>query len=184
MPNKVLKSSVSALALWASALLLCLSCGATSALAQKMPDVAMPASVPSASSTLIYKATGSPLTVGELAALQRKKLEQDFYKKAGFSTEKPAPVPSKSLAAVKALPKSPPTRAHHQLVVMGVYGPAGAERAEVRYDGTTHVLAGRARIGLITVEALAPGVVHIVAEHAGRASRFALRPGQTVEVSE
>jgi hypothetical protein len=119
-----------------------------------------------------------------MAALQRKKLEQDYYKKAGFTTEKPPLAPPKSFPVTKGTSKAAPARARHQLVVVGVYGPIGNERAEVRYDGILHVVAGRARVGLITFESLAPGVVHVLAEHTGRPGRFVLRPGQTLEVSE
>lgn len=190
MSNKIFISARPSPSLLGARVFLGLTWMMACAWAQKAPNAALPASAPTpaptsaVSNALTYRSAASPLTVGELAALQRKKLEQDFYKRAGFSTEKPIPTPLKSPTTPKLIPKAQPPRARHQLVVVGVYGPAGAERAEVRYDGATHVLVGRSRVGLITLEALAPGMVHVLAEHAGRPSRFALRPGQTLEVSE
>lgn len=135
---------------------------------------------------LPYRNPANPLTVAELAALQRKKLEQDYYKKAGFSTATPQAAASQSKPALpkKPLPPAVPAKPRHVVVLMAVYGPAGAEKAELRYDGQTHIAHRGTRMGLVTVESLAPGVVGVLALHAGRSSAHTLRPGDSLEVSE
>ena len=146
--------------------------------------------VPSASAAdgaWVYRSPGSPLTVGELASLQRKKLEQDYYKKMGMTPIAMGASQAKTAGNAKTPSKTPPKappRLQHQLVILGIYGPAGAERVELRYDGITHVATGQARIGLVTLESLAPGSVQVLAQHAGTASRHTLRPGETLEVSQ
>lgn len=131
---------------------------------------------------LTRRSVGS-LSVGELAALQRKKMEQDFFKKAGLAPTgqalpaQQAPRPAKP--ARPALPAKP----RYPLALLAVYGPQGQEKAEVAFAGKTHVLAAGARLGPFTLGSVAKGSLQVQAMHSGRMGLHTLRPGETLEVS-
>jgi hypothetical protein len=136
------------------------------------------ASTPGAA--LVYKNPASPLTVAELAAVQRKRLEQEFYKKAGLTTQIKS-VPVKPVATKKAVAKAPATV--QRFTLMAVYGTQQSVRAEIQTEGRVRVVQPQAQLGWATVESIAPGRVQLRVAHTGQSSVHSLVPGETLEVT-
>ena len=78
------------------------------------------ANVPAQPEKRPYRDPTVPLTIGEMAEIQRQKATEDFLKKAGFTTEKPAPK-DEGKASQEALPE----KVERRLATRAVYGRAG-----------------------------------------------------------
>lgn len=82
---------------------------------------------------LIYRDPSQPLTIGEMAEMQKQKAIQEFLKKAGYTTEKP-PAPVK----VEDDSKKVPEKVESLLTVRALFASEGGEPfAEIStIDGT------------------------------------------------
>lgn len=79
-----------------------------------------------------YRDPNVPLTIGEMAEIQRQKATEDFLKKAGFTTEKPAPKDDP-----KSAQEAPPEKVERRLSTRAVYGRAGQRlAADLQVDDT------------------------------------------------
>lgn len=108
---------------------------------------------PTAEPKLTYKAPGAVITIEELTAAQRKKLEEDYYKKAGY-TSTIAPV-LKSPSAPKSAGKTQAAKAPASLLhVAGIYGTQDKQQAEIVWNGTTMVVEPGHKIGAVLIESI------------------------------
>lgn len=108
---------------------------------------------------LIYKASGSKLTVEELEAAQQKKLEEDFYKKAGYTSVAPIVVkPMKASTGAGSITVAKPV---NTLFVSGVYGTDGKQKAEVVWNGLPSTVEVGAVLGKVKIESIHAGLVTV-----------------------
>ncbi len=140
---------------------------------------------------LIYRKPETPLTIGELSTAQRKKLEDDFFKRAGFTSAQPA----SPVASVKLRPglNVQPVKPMHSLVILGVYGPINAQKVDLSFDGEARTLTANSRLSNISIDSIQPGQVVIVyrkmVAQKGQKSpsklqevRQTLKPGDVLEI--
>jgi LysM repeat protein len=118
------------------------------------PEITAAATV-QAADKLIYRQSGTSLTVKDLADAQRRKLEADFYKQAGFTDV--APLDPKTLKPVKLAEPIP----MHSLTVLGVYGPEQGQKVDLIFNGTQQTLMANSQIGNIRIESIHPGRVEL-----------------------
>lgn len=109
---------------------------------------------------LIYRDPNLPLTVDELATAQRAKLQEDFMKKAGYTSSRPVVV--KPVAKPTLVVAPPPPKIMNSLVIDGIYGPVNAQKVELRYNGVLQILAPNGQIGKVKIESIQPGQVVVV----------------------
>jgi hypothetical protein len=132
------------------------------------------------SQDLAYKPAGAPLRIAELAQLQRKKLEEDYFKRAGFTTAPPLAV-----RVPLSKPATRPARAKttHTLGLVAIFGPAKGQQAELRLNGITSTVGADAQIGPARVDAITPGQVRLTLRPPGRTALATqtLRPGEQLE---
>lgn len=154
-----------------SALYLCLSAAPVIATAQLSSP--SPVGAPSAiqlqtnEPKLTFKASGSKLTVEELEAAQQKKLEEDFYKKAGYTSVAPITVkPLKVTAGAGSIAVAKPV---NTLFVSGVYGTDGKQKAEVVWNGLPSTVEVGAVLGKVKIESIQAG--HVTVVYAGSAAK-------------
>lgn len=123
---------------------------------------------PSNEPKLVYKAPGSKLTVEELELAQQKKLEEDYFKKAGYTSTLPVVVkPIKANAggsggvgaggAALAAPKPVST-----LFISGIYGTDRQQKAEVVWNGVTRIVETGAMLGNVTIESIEAGKITVM----------------------
>jgi hypothetical protein len=104
---------------------------------------------------LVYRDPNTPLTVGDLATAQRVKLQEDFFKRAGYTASAPVKVKSNQQGAASV----PVPQKVDSLLVLGIYGPVASQRVDVSYNGVQHTLLPKAKLGAVLVESIAPGQV-------------------------
>lgn len=109
---------------------------------------------------LMYKASGAKLTVEELEAAQQKKLEEDFYKKAGYTST--PPVVAKPIKANTGVAAAVVAKPVSTLFVSGIYGTAAQQKAEVVWNGVTSTVEMGAMLGSIMIESIQAGKVTVV----------------------
>jgi hypothetical protein len=175
----------------------------SNALAQTPQALAMPAStsapvvVPSLAAVdqqpkLTYRASGTALTVEELSAAQRQKLEDDFFKRAGYTSVQPVN-PKTLKPATVAAPKP-----MHSLSILGVYGPTAAQKVDLSFNGVLHTVTEKSKLGNVLFESIQPGQVVVsyskgkVAKSANKGKtastgnsttvRQTLKPGDVLEI--
>jgi hypothetical protein len=129
---------------------------------------------------LVYKPPVSPLRIAELAQLQRKKLEEDYFRRAGFTT-----VLAPSVKASSSKPHAQPVRARtaHTLGLVATYGLPKSQQAELRLNGITSTVSANALIGPAKVESIMPGQIRLTLRPPGRVALATqtLRPGEQLE---
>jgi hypothetical protein len=104
---------------------------------------------------LVYRDPNAPLTVGDLATAQRVKLQEDFFKRAGYTASAPVKVKSTQQGSTTL----PVLKKVDSLVVLGIYGPVASQRVDVSYNGVQHTLLPNSKLGSVLVESIAPGQV-------------------------
>lgn len=144
-----------------SALYLCLATAPVVAMAQLSAPISVGAQsgiqLQTTEPKLTFKASGSKLTVEELEAAQQKKLEEDFYKKAGYTSVPPVVVkPVKASSGSIAVSKPVNT-----LFVSGVYGTDGKQKAEVVWNGLPSTVEVGAVLGKVKIESISAGLVTV-----------------------
>ncbi len=163
--------------------------GLTALQAQTAPPVIQEGATAPIEPKLTYKPPGQPLKIEELAKAQRKKLEDDFYKRAGFTSVQPVVIkPAKVVNKVE----KPLTR--YSLSVVGIYGTTGQLQSEVYYQGKLQSIKAASNIGFFTVEKVLPNSIEVSYTKAvinpGKSKKSTpstvkqlLRPGESLEVA-
>lgn len=144
---------------------------------------------------LTYRPGGTALTVNELSDVQRKTMEEDFFKRAGYTDKQPQVV--KTTGSGGAFSKSVAPVRMNTLVVVGVYGPASAQRADVSFNGELKTAAALTRFGNITIESIEPSRLEVSynkktsvsskapkgkGQKASTSVRQTLKPGDVLEI--
>lgn len=91
---------------------------------------------------LIYRPIDQPLTVEDLAKLQSEKMNEEFRKRAGFTSVPPV-VPKKTSIVKEVKPTVKNT-----ITVVGVYGSGLNKKADVLINGKLHTLTESAQISI------------------------------------
>lgn len=138
---------------------------------------------------LTYRPPGQPLKIDELAKAQRKKLEDDFYKRAGFTNVQPPVV----IKPVKTITKVEKPLTRYSISIVGIYGPTGQLKGEVYYQGKLQTLS-TGSLGFFTIEKVMSNSVEV--SYSKTASngknkkslgtqvvRQILKPGESLEVA-
>ncbi|ABM59418.1 hypothetical protein [Verminephrobacter eiseniae] len=102
----------------------------------------------------------SPLTIGQMSEMQRKKLAEDFLARHGFTMQEPAIV-----AAAPAKEQAPPAPAH-LLSFVAIYGPRALPSVDLTLNGTfmTSKVGARVQTGNLAIlikPAEMDGTVHV-----------------------
>lgn len=127
-------------------------CG-SAAFAQTAPTIVSK----DAAETLVYRNPAQPVTIGEMSAAQRKQLEKDYFKRAGFTTTPIAVLPKTKASAARAAIKPKAI-----VFVQAIYGPINAQKVELSVNGRTSVLSSGATLGPVLIENLKAGEVVLV----------------------
>lgn len=128
----------------------------------------------SAQEGLKYRDPKDPLTLGEVANMQRLKEAEDFLNKHGYTTIKPKD-PVAEEAAAKPAVEPPPS----SIKIVAIYGLPTEVRAEIDHDGLALTASVGQRFGPYRVEAVDPSGVKLqsLAACAPRARRHAKASG-------
>lgn len=125
---------------------------------------------------LAFKAGGSNLTVEELEQAQKKKLEEDFFKKAGYTSVAPVvvkPIKTSMTVGAGAMAVAKPV---NTLFVAGVYGTQANQKAEVSWNGVVSIIEAGASFGKIVVESVQAGQVTVA--YVGKSAAVAKKKGK------
>lgn len=148
---------------------------AAAAFSQTAPTVPVPAGAPVAAAgtvVLKYRDPLLPLSIGEMSDLQARKLDDDFLKKLGYTTEVPVAASAGKVGAATAgaMPKPMAT-----VAALGIYGLVIAPRADVAINGAVYsVKGGESFPGGIVISSVTQSAVEVTvkvqSKKKGRAS--------------
>jgi hypothetical protein len=100
---------------------------------------------------LVYRPSNLPITIEDLAKVQSAKMDEEFRKRAGFTSV--APVVEKKVkptAQEKPLVKS-------TFTVVGFYGTPTAKKVDVMYQGKVHTLSENNQLGMMKINKILLG---------------------------
>ena len=157
-----------------------------------MPTPSMPAPMGmpgmpgvSTEAPLKYRNSSGPLTIGEMSALQAKKLETDFLRKLGFTNTAPIAAPSMKVqpsAKQAAVPAAAPPKT--AILALGIYGPDRALMTDLSIKGVVRsVRAGEQLPGGVTVVAVTPKTVELSVVSGRVATSHTLSVGRVLELA-
>lgn len=90
-------------------------------------------------SALVFKNFDLPLTIGEMSALQAKKLDEDFLRKLGYTSTPvivEAPTPKVSLSQRRAASEAVAMAKPRDVIsTVSIYGSAGKLSADIAFNG-------------------------------------------------
>lgn len=113
---------------------------------------------PEADKPLKFRDPSTPLSIGEMSALQAEKLESDFYKKLGYTVTAPIAGPSAAEVNRQKVASKP----LGNVSALAIYGPASALAADIIVNGQlVSVRGGETFAGGVTVTGVQPGGVQI-----------------------
>lgn len=118
----------------------------------------------------------APVTIADLAAAQSQKIMRELGGSAVTAVAPKTTMSAPRAAVIKEKPQA--------IVVLATYGTPLALRAELSVNGITRIVHPKANLGLVTVDAIEDGRVHLTVMHRGRPYAHALRPGERIEAMQ
>lgn len=139
---------------------------ATAAFGQRTQPVAQTTTVQvpgEAIAVLKYRNPAEPLSIGEMSLIQAKKLDEDFLKKMGYTSEATAPTVSTPTNGTEFGQPQPKPMA--TVTALGIYGPSMALRADISINGEVRsVKGGESFPGGISIVSVSQRAVQVMVQ--------------------